>query len=31
MNSPTTKIQVTLKAAITLDGKIATAGRDSSG
>ena len=29
MNSPTTKIQVTLKAAITLDGKIATAGGDS--
>ena len=29
MNSPTTKIQVTLKAAITLDGKIATAEGDS--
>ena len=29
MNSPTTNIQVTLKAAITLDGKIATAGGDS--
>ena len=29
MNSPTTKIQVTLKAAISLDGKIATAGGDS--
>ena len=29
MNSPTTKIQVTLKAAITLDGKIATAREDS--
>ncbi|MEC9229214.1 MAG: RibD family protein, partial [SAR324 cluster bacterium] len=29
MNSPTTKIQVTLKAAITLDGKIASAGGDS--
>ena len=29
MNSPTTKIQVTLKAAITLDGKIATAVGDS--
>ena len=29
MNSPNTKIQVTLKAAITLDGKIATAGGDS--
>ena len=29
MNSPTTKIQVTLKAAITLDGKIATAGGNS--
>ena len=29
MNSPTTKIHVTLKAAITLDGKIATAREDS--
>ena len=29
MNSPTTKIQVTLKAAISLDGKIAGAGGDS--
>ena len=29
MNSPTTNIQVTLKAAISLDGKIATAGGDS--
>ena len=29
MNSPTTNIQVTLKAAITLDGKIASAGGDS--
>ena len=29
MNSPTTKIHVTLKAAITLDGKIATSGGDS--
>ena len=29
MNSPTTKIQVTLKAAITLDGKIATDRGDS--
>ena len=29
MNSPTSKIQVTLKAAISLDGKIATAGGDS--
>ena len=29
MNSPTTNIQVTLKAAISLDGKIATAGGES--
>mgnify|MGYP003323120374 CR=1 FL=1 len=29
MNSPTTKIKVTLKAAISLDGKIASAGGDS--
>ena len=29
MNSTTTKIQVTLKAAMSLDGKIATAGGDS--
>ena len=29
MNSPTTNIQVTLKAAISLDGKIASAGGDS--
>ena len=29
MNSPTTKIRVTLKAAISLDGKIASAGGDS--
>ena len=29
MNAPTTNIQVTLKAAISLDGKIATAGGDS--